>query len=296
MENATDRTTYECGHCFGGLASQSSSKIDSVAKMKSDQRDVCLYDLEIYPSKAHAVAAPMSDVLAVLQTKVRECDAVHTINFRKEVLTLRDIIIDDTNSAAILLVTHADPAAPNAVYADMRKGTSEVIKKGPNEANEYGAHVVLSLIEEPHRPNTYLALVEKVPTVGRANIDRLLNAVIRNQYKSDENTFTCEDQTGLRLRDGTPKVISYRPILKFYGHPSEDFIRDLEEGTLKNVTLYHAEEQVQFGRSPYLIKNERTLRLHVDRKKFVSDLWQNLRETLLGESSPMGEGENKIYE
>jgi hypothetical protein len=251
--------------------------------MKNDQRDVCFYDLEIYPSSGHALAPPISDVLAVLQGKVRAWDAYHWINSRKEVLTLRDIIIDSAAGVAIFLVTHADPAAPNAVYADMMKGTSAVIKKGPNEANEYGAHIVVSLIEEHHRPNTYLALIEKVPTLGRANIHRLLNAIINQVYKAKKDTFRCEDQTGQRLR-GAPKMVSYRPLLKFSGHPSDDFIRDLEEGTLRGLTLYHAEEQVQLGRSPYLTKSEMSLSVNVNRKRFTDNLWYNLKETLLNES------------
>jgi hypothetical protein len=232
----------------------------------------------------HAAAPPISEVIGALQRKVAEGEAYHRINYRSEALTLRDIVIDDTNKLAILLITHADPSAPNAVYADIHRKTAEVIRKKPNEANEYGAHVIVSLAEEPHRPHTYLALIERVPTVGRALINRLLNAVINKICTQDESTFQCADQAGQRLPNGATKTVSYRPILSFSGHPSDDFIRDLEEGTLNGLMLYHAEEQVQLGRSPYLTKSETSLKVSVDRRRLTSNLWANLKETLFGES------------
>ena len=59
--------------------------------------------------------------------------------------------------------------------------------------------------------------------------------------------------------------------------------------------LYHAEEQVQLGRSPYLTKSETSLKVSVDRRRLTSNLWANLKETLFGELEKWGKGENKIY-
>ena len=53
--------------------------------------------------------------------------------------------------------------------------------------------------------------------------------------------------------------------------------------TLNGLMLYHAEEQVQLGRSPYLTKSETSLKVSVDRVKMLSNLWANLKETLFGE-------------
>lgn len=257
--------------------------------MRNDLRDVYFYDLELKPSKEGAVAPPMSEVVNVLLRKFDAKEATYQINHDTESLTIRDIQIDEQNCVAVLLITHADPSAPNAVYAKPDDGTSRVIRKEPGEAGEFGAHVVVSLQEEAQRPNSYLALVERVQSVGRAHVERLLNGLINAQYKANENTFVCEDQSGKRTRTGEAKMIGFRPIVHFSGHPSENFVRDLEAGVLSGLTMVKATEQAPFGRRRYLTKKEMSLKVNVNKDNIVANLWDDLKDALSIESDAWSE-------
>jgi hypothetical protein len=253
--------------------------------MRNDRRDIYFYDLEIRPSKKEkAVAPPLQAIVGVLQQRLAAGEAIYKFNFERDTLSIRQIEIDEDRRAAILLLAHTDPAAPNAVYSNPDEGTSRIIEKEPGEAGEYGAHVILSLDEVRGRPGSYLAVIEKVPTLGRTNVERLLNGILNDQYKSNDMTFSCEDRTGKTNRDGSPKLIGFRPLIRFAGHPSDALIRDLEQGVLSGITLVHAEEQTPLGSRAYLVRDKTRLKIRAIKDNLVENLWEDLKQVFALES------------
>lgn len=264
-----------CTHynCPGGLAS-----------MKNNQRHVHFYDLKIRTSKVAATPPAFSDVLAVLKARMIAGNASHKIANDTETLTIKDIYVDAPNKAAVLLVTHTDPSSPNAVYSDPAAKKSRVAEKQPGEVGEFGAHVVVSLAEEKDRPATYLTLIERVTKVGRTSVERVVTAIVRDQCKVDLNTFVCEDRTGKRTRAGTPKMVDFRPLFELSGHPSDSFIDDLDSGGLTGMTLVQDRSHQQIGGRTYLKPEEASLRVSVDEKHLVQNLWADLKAALFQES------------
>lgn len=248
--------------------------------MRNDRRDIYFYDLEIRASKEAASPPNIKDIVDLLTQRATNGEATYRFNFGRETLSIRQIEIDDKNNAAILLIIHTDPNVPNAVYSNPEEGTSRIIEKEPGESGEYGTHAIISLDHVEGRPDSYLTVIEKVPALGRTNIERLLNAILNDQYKTNEMTFTCDDRTGKQNRDGTPKRVAFRPLLRFAGHPSESFINDLEQGVLNGLTLVHAVQETPLGSRPYLIRDNMRLKVRVKKDSVVENLWEDLKQAL----------------
>lgn len=253
--------------------------------MRSNIRDIHFYDLEIRPSKEAAVSPPLADVIAHLCELVRNDQSSHKVSYGTEVLTLREVAVDEDNETATLLIVHTDPSAPNAVYSNPETGAHRVLRKRQGEAGEYGAHVVISTRDNPARPNSFLTAVEKVTTLGRALIVRMLNGIINESYRNAPDTFQCEDQTGKRTKDGNPAMVKFRPIIDLTGHPSESFARDLNNGTLTGLELQQPLEQTPIGRRNYLVAKEQQLKVKIVRDNIVANLWNDLKRALEIESN-----------
>ena len=257
--------------------------------MKNSQRDIYFYDLHIHPSKTAAVSPSLKSVVEVLKSCVDGGHASIGILKNTETLTIRDVQINTKHNVAVLFIAHADPSAPNAVYSNPDDGTSRVVPKRRGEAGDFGAHVLLSLSPEPTRPDTYLAIVERVAGVGRTYVERVMNSVIRVQCKKNNSTFECADRTGKRNRAGSPLMVGFRPILRFFGHPSDSFAQDLEAGKFSGLTLVQTNLHTPVGGRAYLTSEESRLKVKVNRKKLVPKLWQDLRAALFATSRDWNE-------
>jgi hypothetical protein len=74
-------------------------------------------------------------------------------------------------------------------------------------------------------------------------------------------------------------------MLEMTGHPSENFVSELEAGTLKDIVLVHNEQEGQLGSRSWLRKQERTLKVKPQSTENVpSKVWQYLKGTLSGEA------------
>jgi hypothetical protein len=151
------------------------------------------------------------------------------------------------------------------------------VRKREGEGRGFGAHLLISLKEEPGRPHSYLALLEKNQGLHRSHVLRLLQAVLRGQYKDGEEPFSCPDVSGARDREGRPKTITFRPMLEFTGHPSETLLAELEAGILKGISIVHSHEKQTLSGRPWLEPSEDILRFKATSTKPIKNLWKELK-------------------
>ncbi len=253
--------------------------------MRNDLRDIYFYDLNVRSSSQYARPCPLEEAVTALEAISRTEKRIHPIAKGAEFLELREVSVDQTNRIATLLVARTDPSSPNAVYSNPAAGTTRIIEKANGESGEYGAHVLLSLDPLPSKPDQYLAVIERVTGVGRVYIQRLLNALIQGQYKADPSTFQCEDLAGRKTRNGAPKMIAFRPLFELVGHPSDEFINDIDAGRFTGMTLVQSSTATQIGGRSYLKPDEKTLRVKVSNHSTVQNLYDDLKAALAAESS-----------
>lgn len=231
----------------------------------------------------------MREVVEALRARVEQKKAIHPINKGTAYLEIGEIRIVDEQNYAIALLRISDTTAPDAYYSNPNTGASRVVRKRKGEGRGFGAHLLISLVEEDGRPNNYLALLEKNQGLHRSHALRLFQAVLRGQYKESEGeeAFECADPSGARDREGRVKMIKFRPMLTFSGHPSEDLLRELEAGILKDITLVHSYEKKTLGSRPWLERKDDLLRFRATSGKPLKDAWSELK-AFFGENAKKG--------
>lgn len=253
--------------------------------MHSSKRLIYFYDIEVGVNKEGAQPPPMRDVIEALAARLAAKKAVHAINRETAYLEIGEIQISDKHDYALLLVKISDTTAPNAYYSDPAKGTSRIVKKRDGEGRGFAAHVIISLEEVAGRPNTYLTLLEKNQGLHRSHVIRLLQAVLRGQYKEDDNPFQCPDVSGARGKDGQPKMIKFRPMLEFTGHPSETLLAELATGVLKGITILHSHPQQTVSGHPWLEQSEDLLRFKATSTKPIKNIWNEMKSFFAKQST-----------
>ncbi len=168
---------------------------------------------------------------------------------------ISDVSIDQTTETATLLIELADRNAPNATYRDhnLRKGRH--IEKEVSEGNGYSSHIAVSTRPESSRPNTYLCAIEVMPSVSAYRIRSVLNGAIKS---------ACETNPGLfefTKPGGTKKKTPFVPHIMLDGHPSEQFLHDIEHGRINGVQLVERSAAGLLGQNPYLESQESILKI-----------------------------------
>jgi len=245
--------------------------------MRGAERRVYYYDVELGTNKKDASPPPMVDVINAIATRYEESKASHSINKDTATLEIGDMLIDEEEGHALLLVQISDRTAPDPYLSNPIEGTSRVVRKEEGEGRGFGAHLLVSLTAEPETPNTYRVLLEKNTGLHRSHVNRLLHAILRTLYQEDPTVFTCDHAGGQRTREGLPKQVEFRPMLEFTGHPSESLIQELEQGELKEISLIHNEQQGPLGGRAWLQKEERILKVKAKFTNRVRNVWQNLQ-------------------
>jgi hypothetical protein len=246
--------------------------------MQSDQRRVHFYDMRVATNKKKAATPPpMAEIVKALSDRVAEKKGIHAISNNRAFLEIADIRIDEKLNYALMLARIADMTAPDACFSNPTAGTSRVARKRKGEGRGFGAHLMVSLEQEPGRPHTYLTLLEKNHGLHRSHVQRLLQAVLRGQYKEDDEPFSCPDPSGARDKEGRPKMVTFRPMLEFTGHPSETLLEELQAGVLKGINIIHAHHKQEVGGHPWLEASEDILRFKATSAKPIKNLWKEMK-------------------
>ncbi|WP_457587230.1 hypothetical protein [Ensifer canadensis] len=253
--------------------------------MKNNERLIYFFDLHIDVNKKAASPPSARDVFNIVESAFRKSEARLHVNKKTATIQIIDLRFDDVEEIVTLYVRYADKRGADVYFADTDANTSRVERKKFGEGRGFGAHLSVSLRPEAGSPNTYLAMLEKANGVNSSLVLRLLQSIFRELYRSDENLFTCDDISGARDRAGVPKKVGFRPMLELKGLPSEQFISDLEEGSLQEIHLIEDKEKKQFGAHPWLHEKQNVVRLTPGAGvPGVAQLWGNLKTVFSAEA------------
>lgn len=184
---------------------------------------------------------------------------------------LSDIELRDTK--LILLVNKSDPTAPDAVSTDPENKSRVVHEKPPNHGGDYSAHVVIDL-KPVKGDNYYLCVIETVYGSGlhASVIAGYIRNVLRACKKQFPDEFKVAHISGVRDKHGNPVMINHIHFVELQGHPSEEFEKDLEGGTLGDIELLDFSEQgAQWDEQGAVLEKARTVKLHPE-KKIIGEL------------------------
>jgi hypothetical protein len=253
--------------------------------VKANERLVYFFEMNVSANKQAASAPAMADVMATLEQAFRESKTSLEINKQTATVEIVDLRIDDAQELATLFVRYSDKNGADVYFANPVENSSRVERKRDGEGRAYGAHLTISLKPRSPGSNVYATMLEKANGLSSTIVVRLLQSIFRTLYKADQNLFTCDDISGARTRDGKAKQVGFRPMLALKGLPSDQFISDLQDGTLKEIQLIEEREAKQVGARPWLVENQRILKLEAQPEKMhVANMWDNLKGLFAAES------------
>ncbi|MGP5513269.1 hypothetical protein, partial [Pseudomonas helleri] len=149
---------------------------------------------------------------------------------------LSDLKIQDNK--IILLINRSDPNAPDAVSSDPDNKSRLVHAKPPGHGGDYSAHVVLTL-DPVKGDNYYLCVIETVFGSGlhASSISKYIKHLFRACKKQFKTKYMIPNINGAKTAQGKPLMVHLLHEIEFQGHPSIEFEKDLNGGTLSSIQL-----------------------------------------------------------
>lgn len=244
-------------------------------RMRNDQRQFLIYDLEVASAKQGAELPKMDEVCGVWQ-KMMASGRTLAIRSKTATLLVGAIDIDASKRYATLLVRLSDKMAPNSVYSDPVAGSYEEHFKEGDQGADLGCHVLISLDHEVGFPNLYTCALEKVTGLSGDLVQRLLSKLLYFEWQATD-FFTYPHPAGGLKRDKTPKIEKCCPHINLRGRASDKLASDLEKGVLTGVSLVQIHSNTPISGAPYLSIQRAELKLEIDRSSLPKkDIFDNL--------------------
>jgi hypothetical protein len=218
---------------------------DKRGPMKSNERSCKFFDLILEVSgrtrdsgQVMLPSRPLLDVLRVVEKLHKSAGALRENRARTETYYLADVDIDEPNGKAVLLLNRSDRlGADQAISAPKTKG-HRIASKTANEGNDFSAHLTLKLNHQKGAKNVYLALLEDTPGLSSGNAAFLLNFVFRECARAYPAFFEYAHPDGsVDPKTNKRRRIKGRYTASLRGHPSENFIKELNAGALEGIEI-----------------------------------------------------------
>lgn len=204
--------------------------------MYKDERDIFYYDAVPHVwHKKYKGLTPFShyELARALQHLFLNEQADVTKQGTRQATYITEI--DLYSDRCEMLIGFADPNAADPTFNDRQAKKRRVVPKVGDEGLEHSAHIVWHY---QHQANNKACafFLEGATGLSSTAIVRFVNKLIREFCKLYPNHFTTLDPTGAQVQ-GIPKRIALRPRLELRGHPSAEFIRDLQNGEISELEL-----------------------------------------------------------
>lgn len=144
----------------------------------------------------------------------------------------------------IILINRSDPTAPDAVSSDPENKKRVVHEKPPGHGGDSSAHLVIELNPDKG-DNYYVCVIETVFGSGlhASSITDYIRFLFQHCRKQFPEKYQIPHINGARNQDGEPLMVRHLHAVELQGHPSSEFERDLETGTLTNIELLDFSEK-----------------------------------------------------
>jgi hypothetical protein len=228
----------------------------------ASQRDVMFLDIIIENEPEHVPARPLRELMdKVNQLRLANATAKWYRNDTRKVFIREcEIFANDTQICLLLYDTDAD--APGASFANLDTDEQRDEDKQEREGRPESAHMVIKLEAEEGRASRYLAILEESSKLTRSNVQRYLNAILKDIAKNWEQEFRVPHVDGSNMRDGTPRMQPFHPKLDLQGHLSDNFRDDLRLGKLRGIALETSRaDSLHFGEERSVKARRRDIKL-----------------------------------
>ena len=248
--------------------------------VQKDARNIQFFDLVVSRRAVHAPYPALEKLVELWQEAANDTNyKPKTFNGDQVTSLITDMKIDTLSKTVTILIDVADQAAPDHSYGNHVARKARHLKKENGEGNGHAAHMVISLVSETGKPNSYLAVLEAMPTISPYRVRSTLNDILRTLCSvSVSGRFTYEKPGGVK------KPVSFVPHIDLAGHPSDQFKRDIENGNINGLQLIAPATQRTLGQDQFLKVDESLLRVKVSRDIPVGQRLATILRDIKGES------------
>lgn len=154
---------------------------------------------------------------------------------------LADVEVCSKRSLAILLINRVDSEAADQAIEHRDTGSFRVATKDDREANAYSAHVAISLQE---KNGVYRMVVEEAG-VSSQRVAMLFAKAFKASQDAGRNTFMYPNPSGALDSNGNIKISKGLYSARLTGHPSDQFIKELDSGSLRGIEIINGTSTTQ---------------------------------------------------
>jgi hypothetical protein len=137
--------------------------------------------------------------------------------------------------SVLILINKSDQGIADPVFTIPIRGSRRTAAKRQEEGQDFSAHVLIKPNPDPLQPA--LMLVEQCPGLSGMTIGNLLSTFMRTAARLTPENFVQIHPDGSVDENGKPATYNVRFKFEVLGHPSEDFVNDLNRGALSSLEL-----------------------------------------------------------
>lgn len=252
--------------------------------MKSNFRQVYVYNLDVVTRRKPMVLPTMDEILDVLESRRAANQAMISLTNGDAHIALGDIVRDPATQTATLLVRHSDRYSADSVNSDIAGGVFRAHPKNAGEGGETGVHVIMSTAPEAAVPGRYTCMLEKSQSINAGLVRRLINRILHDEYDASTTFFSYDSPAGQRDSNGDVVRLRTLPRIELDGQPSQTLADDLQRGRLTGITLTRAVTHTPVGGVPYLTAQEASLKIAVDQHNLGGNILGDVRKAVAAEA------------
>lgn len=214
----------------------------------------CLFcDLELHSSPPTAPPVALNEYIDDIVARADAGLAKRVFENENRVMRIAratPINLPDGNPALALLITLGDRRGADPSFLNFEEGAARDAEKYEGEVKALSAHCVLRIPQDHNHPGRHRFLMEEVQGIGRTQLSRLLQHVVR-QISKDRNERFENPETG-RMN----KLI---PVLDVMPRQSSAMLHALQHGVFQPVELIDHGAMPAFDANPEFVVRRHNL-------------------------------------
>lgn len=205
--------------------------------MKKNERTVYFYDLSIIArSRSFEAPKPISvrkafDLIKLIPEESR----VRNFSNGQEEFYISDWRWDEKEEIACILINKSDKDLSDPIFTDPTNRKRRVVEKMNGEGQDFSIHAVIKFPKDTSEPA--VLLLEHCNGLGVSVLKRLLNGLLKDAKSLEPASYEQNHPDGSRDENGKSRKYKVNFTFGVAGHPSSDFINDLNRGKVDSIEL-----------------------------------------------------------
>lgn len=179
----------------------------------------------------------------------------------------------------IILLNKTDKTLSDPTFCTPETKARRTIAKDTSEGQEFSCHIVIRPSDTPSQPA--LALIEQSNGIPPMVIQRFFNYLMNVAKKLHPGDFKFDHPDGSVDAKGNLRKYSARYMFELYGHPSNEFISDIQHGSLQGIELItERHKQQNWDQHGYFQESRKVVMLKPGKIGTIANIADSIRSVV----------------